>query len=479
MHLCSPPQAEDRAGALRHAPLRPGAGRARRAGGPRAAGGPRQHRHPCRRGGAGRRAPSAGAHHRHPSRRMARARRHAGLGGPDRPARRDPRRRPLHLPLRLVPGLGAGSGRGRGAGRAGATPAGILLPRHAPQHRPPDGGRQPGRRALELRHREPPPPPRPLPRPGAAPLPAGPNHPRGDRDRGAVLPRPFRHARRLRLAGHGARRATGARRLHRQPPAPLRRLPGRHGRRRTDPVPRPRLRQPQRRPPPSARLLRGGGGGMARRPRAAERRRGLHPPDPRLARVRPRHLLAHHAGLRDAQRPRRAPPPAMVLLVGRDRDGLPPPGHPADPRPRLRPPHPAADGDGQFRHDRRHRSGAGERVVHGGLRRRLRMGGTPQHPRPGDLRRWRHHRQQALCGLGRLHQPHVRLLPPLPLRPRETTGPEACPFNLLYWDFLARHERRFAGNPRMELPLENMRHMGAAKLAAVREQAAAFLAGLG
>ena len=297
MHLCPPPQAEDRAGALRHAPLRPGAGRARRAGGPRAAGGRRQHRHPCGRGGAGRRAPPPRADRRHPPRRVARARRHARLGGADRPAGRDPRRRPLHLPPRLVPGLGADRARARGAGRRG-TPPGILLPRHAPQHRPPDGGRQPGRRALELRHREPPPPARPLPRPGAAPLPAGRDHPRGDRDRGAVLPRPFRHPRRLRLAGHGARRATGARRFHRQPPAPLRRLPGRHGRRRTDAVPRPRLRQPQRRPAAPARLLRGGGGGVARRPRAAERRRGLHPPDPRLARVRPRHLLAHHAGLR-------------------------------------------------------------------------------------------------------------------------------------------------------------------------------------
>ena len=65
-----------------------------------------------------------------------------------------------------------------------------------------------------------------------------------------------------------------------------------------------------------------------------------------------------------------------------------------------------------------------------------------------------------------------------PYNPRETTGPDACPFNLLYWDFLARHEARFAENPRMELPLENMRRLGPAKLAQVREQAAAFLAGL-
>jgi deoxyribodipyrimidine photolyase-like uncharacterized protein len=65
-----------------------------------------------------------------------------------------------------------------------------------------------------------------------------------------------------------------------------------------------------------------------------------------------------------------------------------------------------------------------------------------------------------------------------PYDPRETTGPEACPCNLLYWDFLARHEARLAGNSRMELPLENMRRLGPEKLAQVREQAAAFLEGL-
>ena len=58
------------------------------------------------------------------------------------------------------------------------------------------------------------------------------------------------------------------------------------------------------------------------------------------------------------------------------------------------------------------------------------------------------------------------------------TGPNACPFNFLYWDFIARHAERFASNVRMAMPLRNWARMDKARQTAIRTQAAAFLADL-
>ena len=58
---------------------------------------------------------------------------------------------------------------------------------------------------------------------------------------------------------------------------------------------------------------------------------------------------------------------------------------------------------------------------------------------------------------------------------KRAEGEGACPFNFLYWDFIARHATGFAGNPRMAMPLSTLRKMAPAKLAAMRHEAMKFL----
>ncbi len=58
---------------------------------------------------------------------------------------------------------------------------------------------------------------------------------------------------------------------------------------------------------------------------------------------------------------------------------------------------------------------------------------------------------------------------------KKKTGPDACPFNALYWDFLARHERRFGRNRRMMTMYATWNRMTPASRDAYRSSAAAFL----
>src|SRR5574343_57079 len=56
-------------------------------------------------------------------------------------------------------------------------------------------------------------------------------------------------------------------------------------------------------------------------------------------------------------------------------------------------------------------------------------------------------------------------------RPEIRTGPQACPFTALYWDFLMRHEPLLRKNVRMAMPYKNLDRMADAEKAAIREWA--------
>ena len=62
--------------------------------------------------------------------------------------------------------------------------------------------------------------------------------------------------------------------------------------------------------------------------------------------------------------------------------------------------------------------------------------------------------------------------------PKRRHGRDACPFTMLYWDFLARHRERFANHPRMAMMIRNLDRIADDELAAIRRDAAAFRDGL-
>jgi deoxyribodipyrimidine photolyase-related protein len=61
--------------------------------------------------------------------------------------------------------------------------------------------------------------------------------------------------------------------------------------------------------------------------------------------------------------------------------------------------------------------------------------------------------------------------------PTQRIGDRACPFTTLYWDFLMRHERRLAANPRMALQVKNLARLAAPEREAVAARAAAIRRG--
>ncbi|AUW57256.1 cryptochrome/photolyase family protein [Sphingobium sp. SCG-1] len=58
---------------------------------------------------------------------------------------------------------------------------------------------------------------------------------------------------------------------------------------------------------------------------------------------------------------------------------------------------------------------------------------------------------------------------------KQRTGPDACPFNALYWHFLDRNTRKLRNNQRLAMPYRTWEKMAESDRQAVRDSASAFL----
>jgi deoxyribodipyrimidine photolyase-related protein len=62
--------------------------------------------------------------------------------------------------------------------------------------------------------------------------------------------------------------------------------------------------------------------------------------------------------------------------------------------------------------------------------------------------------------------------------PKLKSGPKACPFNALYWNFLIVNKDKLASNQRLAMPYRTLENMGEARRAEIASDAGAFLATL-
>ncbi len=62
--------------------------------------------------------------------------------------------------------------------------------------------------------------------------------------------------------------------------------------------------------------------------------------------------------------------------------------------------------------------------------------------------------------------------------PKQRTGPNACPYNYLYWNFLIENEAKLRANPRSGQNVLGLRHINGAQRETIQEEATQFLTAL-
>ena len=67
---------------------------------------------------------------------------------------------------------------------------------------------------------------------------------------------------------------------------------------------------------------------------------------------------------------------------------------------------------------------------------------------------------------------------PCRYKPSVKTGPDACPFNYLYWNFMLEHRAKLGANQRLSMVYRNLDRMDQARQNQVQSDARVFLAGL-
>ena len=59
-------------------------------------------------------------------------------------------------------------------------------------------------------------------------------------------------------------------------------------------------------------------------------------------------------------------------------------------------------------------------------------------------------------------------------RTTQSTGPKACPFTTLYWDYLLQHEPKLRQNQRMSMQLKNLTRLSVSDREKIQKQANLF-----